>query len=222
MEAGATCELSSLRCARLAADLSSVRLGDEGSAFAIARLAIRYILDDDDARKSLAYSGSAALASPPVPLIDALLDYFGVADAAELVDKTYSDHSTPNSRSFTAAETNRKVWIAEAARIVFAHAFGDSVDESSRLAALGLVTAGVQPMVDLATRLVGDRSVIVPSRSSLSLGGGLWKVPGYRELLQRGLKERGIVFADAVVVGDAPEEGAKALVAQGVVSSGVH
>lgn len=107
------------------------------------------------------------------------------------------------------------MWIAEAARIVFAHAFGGNIDEASRLAALAIVTDGVQPLVQLATRLVGDGSVVVPSRASLSLGGGLWKVPGYCELLQRGLKERGIVFAEVVVVGDAPEEGARALVAQG-------
>ncbi|ORY85980.1 hypothetical protein BCR35DRAFT_330682 [Leucosporidium creatinivorum] len=189
-------------------------LGDEGSAYSIGRLAIRFVLEDDDRRKSLAYSRSALPPTNPLPLVHALLACFGVADAAELVHKTYSDHSTAAARSFTAAEANRKVWIAEAARVVFAHAFGDGVDEASRIAALAIVADGVQPLVKLAAGLVGDRTVINPSRSSLSLGGGLWKVPGYCELLKRGLKELGIVFADVVVVGDAPEEGARALVAQ--------
>nr|CRX79218.1 hypothetical protein ls5931a1_00027 [Leucosporidium scottii] len=170
-------------------------LGDEGSAYSIGRLAIRFVLEDDDRRKSLASS---------------------------LVDKTYSDHSTSTARSFTAAEANRKVWIAEAARVVFAHAFGDGIDEPSRIAALAIVADGVQPLVKLAAGLVGDRSVISPSRSSLSLGGGLWKVPGYCELLKRSLKELGIVFAEIVVVGDAPEEGARALMAEELAAKGMN
>lgn len=48
----------------------------------------------------------------------------------------------------------------------------------------------------------------------MSLGGGLWKVQGYCDLLRRGLKEAGIDFAEVMFVGDAPEEGARALVAQ--------
>lgn len=180
------------------------------------------MLEDDDRRKSLGYARPSLPPTATLPLIHSLLACFEVADAAELVHKTYSDHSTSTTRSFTAAEANRKVWIAEAARVVFAHAFGDGVDEASRLAALAIVADGVQPLIKLAAGLVGDRSVVSPARSSLSLGGGLWKVPGYRELLTRGLKELGIVFAEVVVVEDAPEEGARALVAQELAAQGTN
>lgn len=186
-------------------------MGDEGSAFGIARHAIRFILDDDDARKSMLLARPGTVLPLTLPLITALLEYFGVGDAGELVVKTYSDHSSSTSSSFTVAETNRKVWIAEAARIVFDYAFGGNSDEPSRLAALALVKEGVQPLVQLAIRLIGDRSIIVPDRASLSLGGGLWNAPGYIELLHSGLKAAGVVFAETIRVTDAAGEGAKAL-----------
>jgi hypothetical protein len=63
-------------------------------------------------------------------------------------------------------------------------------------------------------QLVGDRSVVNPGRALLSLGGGMWKAEGYREVLLRGLKERGVEFAEVKVVESAAEEGAKALCAQ--------
>lgn len=47
-------------------------------------------------------------------------------------------------------------------------------------------------------------------------------MPGYCELLKRGLKELGIVFTEVVVVGDAPEEGARALVAQELAAKGMN
>ena len=186
-------------------------LGDEGSAFGIARQAIRFILEDDDARKSVLFARPGTVLPPTLPLIVALLDYFGVRDAGDLVVKTYSDHSSLSSSSFTVAETNRKVWIAEAARIVFNYAFDHDVDEESRAAALLLVQDGVQSLVQMAIRLIGNRSIIVPGRASLSLGGGLWSASGYIELLHQGLKAAGIVFAETTRVTDAAGEGAKAL-----------
>ena len=84
----------------------------------------------------------------------------------------------------------------------------------SRVHALALVAAGVAPVVGLVERLVGDRTVIRPERALLALGGGLWRAQGYVGMLVAGLKERGLVFAEVGVVGDAPEEGAKALAAQ--------
>ncbi|KAM0786136.1 hypothetical protein ACM66B_006945 [Microbotryomycetes sp. NB124-2] len=190
-------------------------LGDEGSAYAIARLAIRFILDDDDARHSPCYAPAGSYPAQPLPLIAALMKYFGASSAADLIDRAYSDHSLTEedtTSSFAIAESNRKVWIAEAARIVFAHAFGDHIDDASRIAAMSIVQEGVQPLVKLVSRLVGDRSIIVPTRAALSLGGGLWKVPGYSELLLKGLREVGINFAETVIVDDAPGVGAKALV----------
>ncbi|KAK4052324.1 hypothetical protein OIO90_004405 [Microbotryomycetes sp. JL221] len=190
-------------------------LGDEGSAYAIARLAIRFILDDDDARHSPCYAPTGSYPPTRLPLISALMRYFGASSPADLIDRTYSDHSlteTNQTSSFAIAESNRKVWIAEAARVVFAHAFGDHVDDASRIAAMSIVQEGVQPLVKLVSRLVGDRSTIVPTRAALSLGGGLWKVPGYSELLLKGLREAGINFAETFIVNDAPGEGAKAVV----------
>jgi len=86
--------------------------------------------------------------------------------------------------------------------------------EASRRAALEIVRAGVEPLVGHVLNLLGDRTVVVPERALLSLGGGLWQASEYVELLRGMLEEKGVVFGEVGVVADAAEEGAKALAAQ--------
>ncbi|GAA5839213.1 hypothetical protein JCM9279_002629 [Rhodotorula babjevae] len=191
-------------------------LGDEGSGFAVGRIAVRRLLAAHDAATTSCLRNPAA--SPPVllPLFADLLSTFRVADAAELVDRTYADHSLPTDAvppSFTSSESNRKLWMAAAAPIVLAHAFDSSpVDAPSASVARSIVEAAVAPLVDAVERLVGKH--VDPRRALLSLGGGMWRAGGYRDLLVQGLEGRGLVFAEVVVVESAAAEGARALCAQ--------
>ncbi|CDR48590.1 RHTO0S19e00232g1_1 [Rhodotorula toruloides] len=190
-------------------------LGDEGSAFAVSRIAMTRLLSDYDRRTTAALRDPHASLSPAIPLFLDLLHHFDVPDAATLIDKTYRDHSN-GVGGFLAGESNRKLWIASGARVVFRYAFEEvgAKDAASREMALAIVREAVAPLVDSIVQLAGDRSVVNPSRALLSLGGGMWKAEGYRDLLLRGLKERGLEFAEVKVVESAAEEGAKALCAQ--------
>ncbi|BGP19902.1 hypothetical protein JCM10213_008624 [Rhodosporidiobolus nylandii] len=191
-------------------------LGDEGSAYAVSRLAITRLLAHDDTRISSSLANPASVPLPTLPLFDALLSHLGVPDAAALVDRTYADHAPPSAPpSFTSSETTRKLWIAEAARVVFSFAYERAdADEASRAMALSIVEEAMLPLVDTVVKLVGARKVIEPERAVLALGGGMWKAEGYRRLMEDGLRRKGIVFGEVRTVDSAAEEGAMALRAQ--------
>lgn len=86
----------------------------------------------------------------------------------------------------------------------------DPYQESKR-EALRLAKWAVEPMVELTTELLGDRTVVRPESSALSLGGGLWNSKGYRKLFLDCLKKDGIYFKEVLVVSDPGGEGAKGL-----------
>ena len=204
---------------RAISDASSSRnsLGDEGSGFAVGRIAIRRLLAAHDAATTASLRNPAA--SPPalLPLFADLFSTFDVGDAADLVDRTYADHSLPTDAvppSFTSSESNRKLWMAAAAPVVLAHAFASSsaADKPSASVARSIIEEAVAPLVDAVERLVGEH--VDPRRALLSLGGGMWRADGYRDLLVQGLEARGLVFAEVVVVESAAAEGARALCAQ--------
>ncbi|GAA5888476.1 hypothetical protein JCM6882_008634 [Rhodosporidiobolus microsporus] len=191
-------------------------LGDEGSAYTVARLAVTRLLADDDLRTSSSFSNPSSPHPPLLPLFSSLLSHLDVPDAAALIDKTYSDHAPSTSSSFTTSETTRKLWLAEAARVVVDYGYerGDAVDEPSRAMALSILEEAMAPLVETVRRLVGTREVVQPERAVLSLGGGMWKAKGYERLLVDGLKAQGITFAEVKVVESAAEEGAYSLKAQ--------
>ncbi|TNY24053.1 hypothetical protein DMC30DRAFT_387865 [Rhodotorula diobovata] len=191
-------------------------LGDEGSGFAVARIAIRRLLAAHDAATTASLRDPFAKSPPLLALFSDLLATFGVADAAELVDRTYADHSLPTDAvppSFTSSESNRKLWIAVGAPVVLAYAFGaSSTCRASVQMAQSIVEEAVSPLVGAVERLAGGH--VDPRRALLSLGGGMWRTEGYRDLLVRGLEKRGLEFAAVKVVESAAAEGAHALCAQ--------
>ncbi|GAA6055845.1 hypothetical protein JCM3770_004788 [Rhodotorula araucariae] len=190
-------------------------LGDEGSGFSVSRIAIRRLLAAHDAATTHALREPSARPSPPLPLFTTLLEMFGVSCAAELVDRTYADHSSTTPANVASSESNRKLWIAAGAPVVLAHAFGSaSVDEASARMARSIVEEAIAPLVEAVEHLVGDGQYIDPRRALLSLGGGMWRTEGYRDLLLQGLKRRGVEFAEVKVVENAAVEGARALCAQ--------
>jgi hypothetical protein len=132
------------------------------------------------------------------------------------------------------AVAKRNALMAGAAKVVFKYAFPDTEEENmgppsppmsldsdkgagpdliqeSRKEALRLATKSVEPMVELTTELLGDRTVVDPRHSALSLGGGLWNSNGYRRLFLENLKRDGIEFKEVLLVGDPGGEGAKGL-----------
>lgn len=247
-------------------------LCDEGSAYSIGRLAIRSILAEDDVISSTSFLTTPS--SVPrkdrirrLGLHQALMDYFEVKDGAELIDRVYSNHWSSASgivggegekveRVFASAIANRKVWMAEATRVVFRYAFGASPPSSptgtephvvsegdrvemeemddeaeSRQAAIEIAKIAIQPLIDIVRRLSlpapsllpplsltephPHPHLLAPSKSVLSLGGGLFKVAGYKQLLLDGLLACGLVFAEVIIVGDASEEGVRVLSLKG-------
>ncbi|KAK4703022.1 hypothetical protein P7C70_g3194, partial [Phenoliferia sp. Uapishka_3] len=195
-------------------------LGDEGSAYSISRLAIRSLLLTSEGPSSHSPSPSPLLFSlplcPPSPLAlhTSLLKHFSVSSPSALISAVYRDHSSPLSPSFLSSEANRKIWIAEACRVVFSYAFGSQgmLDEVSREAALGIVREASGGLMETVLRLV--RGGVEPTKAALALGGGLWRDEGYVKMLVEGLREKAMIFAEVVVVDEPAEAGVRALVAQ--------
>ncbi|GAA5869517.1 hypothetical protein JCM8547_001512 [Rhodosporidiobolus lusitaniae] len=194
-------------------------LGDEGSAYHVGRLCLSRFLASDDLRVSFSLSSPSAPPPPRVlPLYTALLQHLDVSDTPALIDKIYANPSL-SAFSFPEAETARKVQIASAARVVFRYAYElpeEEADKESRVVAREILEEAALSLVDLVLRLLrttGEVGVRA-ERAVLALGGGMWNSAEYRRLLTDGLKEKGVEFAEVVVVESAAEEGAKALMEQ--------
>jgi hypothetical protein len=226
----ATCPFSFVSLFFPPVDISSRRLGDEGSAYYVSRLAINRLLAADDTRVSSLLSNPSEPPTPLLPLYAALLHHLDVKDAPALIDKLYSPSSFASSSAlsssldsvhsslssdFTAVETARKLWVTEAARVVLSFAFDPflAADSTSKETALSILSEAASSLVALVARLVSSANLDV-RRTVLTLGGGMWTSEGYRDLLVEGLREKGMEFRDVVVVKSAAEEGARALLAQ--------
>ncbi|GAA5960655.1 hypothetical protein JCM21900_005443 [Sporobolomyces salmonicolor] len=189
-------------------------LGDEGSAYCVGRLAIRRLMTAADARLSFSLANPSSKPAPLLPLFSALLIHLRASDPAHLIDKAYTHHSDPASSTFAERETERKLWIAEGARLVFSYAFEDSdADDESRAMARSILEEALGPLVETTLTLIGDRSVVDPSKGALFLGGGLWNSEGYLRMLTTSLAAKQVAFAKVGIVKSAAEEGARALVA---------
>ncbi|GAA5840298.1 hypothetical protein JCM11251_006688 [Rhodosporidiobolus azoricus] len=190
-------------------------LGDEGSAYHVSRLTIARLLLDDDQRVSSSLINPASTPAPLLPLFSSFLSHLGVPDAASLIDRTYRDHApSAADSSFTVSETIRKLWLAEAARVVLDYAYNRDVKEPSRSVARSILQDAVTPLVAMVVRLVGSQETVKPERAVLSLGGGMFRAEGYVQLLVEGLRAKGIVFAQVKLVESAAEEGAISMKAQ--------
>lgn len=194
-------------------------LCDEGSAFWIGRLAIRELLGQWDREHC---TGIFSTPTPPqLPLHDDLMEYFAVDDPTELIGIVALMGDFVDGLSTGEASSKRNAYLAGAARHVFKWAFpndsGVVLDSDlarrSHEVALEIATFAMSSLVKLTLECLGDRAIVHPENTALTLGGGLMNAPGYRHLLMEGLKERGVVFRDVLLVDDAAGEGAKALAA---------
>lgn len=151
-----------------------------------------------------------------------------------LIDVTSLSGPYVADLSVGEAVAKRNALMAGAAKVVFKYAFpedegisppspsisldshssqGGDVDpiQESRKEASRIARKSVEPMVELTTELLGDRTVVDPKSSALSLGGGLWNSNGYRKLFLDQLEKDGIDFKEVLVVGDPGGEGARGL-----------
>lgn len=184
-------------------------LDDQGSGYAIGRLAMRWLLENEDLVNSARIYTTARKPAKGPLLRQELLAYFEVDSAADLINDMYAPGN--GQLDFTEMECQRKVKVAGATRIVFRHAFAKDPSDSV-LPALSIVQEAVEPLVDQTEKLVGDQTVIVPAQTILSLGGALFNsVQGYRELLVLGLAKRGITFGRMELVEHPAIEGLIAL-----------
>lgn len=193
-------------------------LDDEGSAFWLGRAAVRELLHQWDREHS---NGIYSVPAPaPLPLHEDLMEYFAVDDPTDLIGIVALMGDFTEGLSTGEASAKRNAYLAGAARVVFKWAFPSAdvaftteAEQKSHEHALKLAQQSIVPLVDLTAEALGDRTVVDPTRTALNLGGGLMNADGYRQLLLDGLKARGVVFRDVVLVGDAAGEGAKALAA---------
>lgn len=192
-------------------------LCDEGSAFWIGRLAIRYLLGVWDRDNSPAIYSTPAPAH--TPLYTDLLEYFEVDDPTALIGIVSLMTDFADGLSTGEAQAKRNAYLAGAARVVFKWAFpseggvkiSEPTEEAAHTAALKIAESAIRGVINLTLETLGDRSVVFPERTALNLGGGLWNSDGYRTLYLDGLAAEGAVFRHVNLVTDAAGESAKAL-----------
>jgi hypothetical protein len=193
-------------------------LCDEGSAFWIGRLAIRYLLHVWDRDNSPAIYSSPSPAH--TPLYTDLLEYFAVDDPTALIGIVSLMTDFADGLSTGEAQAKRNAYLAGAARVVFKWAFPEDLDDvtvqsavekAAHESALRIAKSAIRSVIDLTLETLGDRSVVFPDRTALNLGGGLWNSHGYRKLYLDGLAAEGAVFRHVNLVTDAAGESAKAL-----------
>lgn len=193
-------------------------IDDEGSAYWIGRLATRYLLTQWDRENSpMIYTQDTPARGP---LFRDLMSYFEIEDPTQLISiLALMDPGFVEGLSIGEASAKRNAYLAGAARHVFKWAFPTEAgieistkeEEEAHRAALEIAQNAVEPVVNLVYLALGDRTVVHPERTALDVGGGLMNSKGYVQLLLDGLKARGVVFRDVLLVDDAAGEGAKAL-----------
>ncbi|SGY13016.1 BQ5605_C011g06680 [Microbotryum silenes-dioicae] len=179
------------------------RLGDEGSAYSIGRLGIRSVLSYFD---ELYMASAGKGPTPPKThrtclMFGAILRYFGATTSEGLIDRIYSDCSTPQASHET--ESRRKIWIADSARIVLEHAFPAIVEcVESKRTALGILAEAQAHLIDVVLLFV-DQLRLDLHRTVLTLGGSLWTNSGFAQMFLERLEATQCVFKHVIIASDA-------------------
>ncbi len=176
-------------------------LGDEGSAFAVGRDAIRAALEQHD--RGL----------PPTPLHLAITKFFGCRTADELISAVYLNVSPAlkDDQDPSSVEHDPKLRVAGVCRIVFNHGFVSPGSETDA-EALGIVGKAASSAAEIVTRLLTRSPDIQSTTSVLVFGGALAQVEGYRRLIVDVLLAQGHSFARLEFVPNAAEAGIQVLI----------
>ncbi|KXN81267.1 N-acetylmuramic acid 6-phosphate etherase [Leucoagaricus sp. SymC.cos] len=177
-------------------------LGDEGSAFAIGRDAVRSALDQHD----------RGLATTRLHL--AIMKYFGCASIGELISAIYlgAPPTLKEGQDPSSAESDPKLRIAGVCRTVFDHAFPSRIGNDPDTEALQIIRKHATSAAQAIIRLLASDSDIHAAQSVLVFGGALGQVGGYREMIVDTLKASGHWFARLESVSDAANAGIEVLI----------
>lgn len=177
-------------------------LGDEGSAFAIGRDAVRAALDHRDCGIS------------PTPLDLAVMKYFGCQTVLELISAVYLDIPPflKEGQDPSSVDADPKLRIAGVCPTVFGHAFPSSSSVLPDRQALEIVRGGASSAAEIVIRLVSKDSRVESTTSVLVFGGALAQVEAYREMIVDALRARGHEFARFEYVSNAAEAGVHILI----------
>ncbi|KAH8921316.1 hypothetical protein BT69DRAFT_1335653 [Atractiella rhizophila] len=166
-------------------------LGDEGSAYWVGAEAVKAVLEIGDWHtgsysQSKAFQGTTMHLENSSPLINLTLEHYGVSQQSDLLGAVYSQ---PGSEGQATSEHNRKVKIAEVARLVVACAFPsislptDSSSPPSPGAGDPLSLRVVRMAAEKLSEMVQNLCIahgIDARESTLVLGTGMWSSEGFR------------------------------------------
>ncbi|KAF5358498.1 hypothetical protein D9756_001163 [Leucocoprinus leucothites] len=177
-------------------------LGDEGSAFAIGRDALRAALEQHDC------------GLPATPLHLAVAKYFGCGSIGELISAVYlkASPTLKEGQDPSSIDSDPKLRVAGLCRLVFNYAIPPASSDLPDPEALQIVQKHASSAADTIIRLLARDSDIQAAQSILVFGGALGQVAGYRTLIVEALKEKGHHFARLECVSEGADAGIQVLV----------
>ncbi|KAI0057921.1 hypothetical protein BV25DRAFT_1811714, partial [Artomyces pyxidatus] len=173
-------------------------LGDEGGGFDVGRTAVRALLIQCDAE-------SAGAAPRPGTLSARVLKQFGVSDVLDLLVAIH----LPD----VPGEDPREKRLSSLSPLVFDAAFQDGDPIALEVLQDCAHKLAAQIAFVLLPASATEVRQVHAAESVLCLGGSLWGVERYRDMVIAALAEQQHVFRRIEFVHDAAAAGAKALVA---------
>ncbi|TFK33862.1 hypothetical protein BDQ12DRAFT_614474 [Crucibulum laeve] len=175
-------------------------LGDEGSAYAIGREAIRTALRARD------------MGLPPTILHTSIMEYFGCSFIGEIISAVYNPSPTlKESQDVTSVHSDPKLRIAGACPVVFNLAFS-TLDGHVDNEAISILKEAARSAAHTIGLLLGGGSPVKPENSALILGGALVQVEAYRKLVLEALERLGHRFAHIEAIPDAAGSAVRLLI----------
>ncbi|KAG8808240.1 hypothetical protein FRC17_004036 [Serendipita sp. 399] len=197
-------------------------LGDDGSGFFAGREAIREVLREFNLEELEGHTSSSSSSDDTrkETLRSLLLSHFGLDSPDELFSVIYAPDSTSAAPSDGGgkkpewAQVDRKQRFVSLAPLVFHAAF--KLKDDTALRALRTSVSGLAAQILSLCRRESDPQTNVGRRVAvnttvLCLGGSLFGVGDYRDLLLEELSSIGLCFPHVVFVSDAAQEGALGL-----------
>ena len=149
-------------------------LGDRGSGWSIGLSTIQLMLTREEERQFTRL--------PITHFESAVMTALGVETPIELISAAYRDRVCATGGNFFHAEDARKRWLAETTRVVFEYAF-ESDGRTGKDLAVQLLNQAVGECIDSISKLCCPKDRILPGKSTLVLGGGLWSNSNFLQLL---------------------------------------
>lgn len=200
-------------------------LGDDGSGFFAGRETIRAVLREfEESQLDEETTSSRRVSGNEETLASLLLSHFGLSSPDELYSVVYAPEPAQDAfvnpegdlGSPQWARQTRKERICLLAPLVFRAAF--ELKDRTALNALRTSARGLAEQISLLCHKASENSSSTPnskrvtaSAAVLCLGGSLFKVDSYRNILLEELQALGQVFQQIVYVDDASEQGALGL-----------